>query len=61
MRCDEMRLEFPFINMSILKLLSDRKALLTLMLSLPGESESFCVLLNFENDKSGLAVKMLFR
>ncbi len=47
--------------MSILKLLSERKVLLALMLSLPRESESFYLLLNFENDDSGLSVKMLFR
>ncbi len=48
-------------NKSTLKLLSEMKVLLSLMLSLPRESESFVLLLNFENDDSGLAVKMLFR
>jgi hypothetical protein len=47
--------------MSILKLLSEREALLALKMSLPKESESFYLLLNFENDNSGLRVKMLFR
>ena len=46
--------------MSILKLLSERKVLLALMLSLPRESKSYYLLLNFENDNSGLAVKILF-
>ena len=58
-----MRWEFPFINMRILKLLSlsEREVLLALKMSLPRESESFYLLLNFENDDSKLAVKMLFR
>ncbi len=47
--------------MSILKLLSEREALLALKMSLTKESESFNLLLNFENDNSGLTVKMLFR
>ncbi len=42
-------------------ILSERKALLALMLSLLRESESFHLLLNFNNDDSVLAVKMLFR
>jgi hypothetical protein len=47
--------------MSILKLLSEREAFLALKMSLPKESESFYLLLNFENDNSGLTIKMLFR
>jgi hypothetical protein len=46
--------------MSILKLLSEREGLLALKMSLTKESESFYLLLNFENDNSGLTVKMLF-
>ncbi len=39
----------------------EREVLLALMLSLPTESESLFLLLNFENDYSGLAVKILLR
>jgi hypothetical protein len=46
--------------MSILKLLSERKVLLALKMSLKRESESVYLLLNFENEDSGLAVKILF-
>jgi hypothetical protein len=46
--------------MSILKLLSEREVLLVLKMSLFKESESVYLLLNFENDDSGLAVKILF-
>jgi hypothetical protein len=48
------------MRLSILKLLSEREVLLAMKLSLPRESESFYILLNFENDGIGLAVKMLF-
>jgi hypothetical protein len=43
--------------MSILKLLSEREVLLALKMSLKRESESFYLLLNFENGDSVLAVK----
>jgi|688.fasta_scaffold599986_1 hypothetical protein len=43
--------------MSVLKLLSEREVLLALKMSLPRESESFYLLLTFENDDSGLEVK----
>jgi hypothetical protein len=56
-----MRVFFHKHEHTVLKLLSERKVLFALMLSLPRESESFYLLMNFENDDSGLAVKMLFR
>jgi hypothetical protein len=50
------------MRLSILKLLSEREVLLAKKMSLPRESESFYLLLNFENDGTiGLAVKMVFR
>jgi hypothetical protein len=49
------------MRLSILKLLSEREVLLAMKMSLPRESESFYLLLNFENDGIGLAVKMVFR
>jgi hypothetical protein len=36
-----MKGEFPFVNISILKLLSEREVLLALKMSLPEVSESF--------------------
>jgi hypothetical protein len=39
----------------------EKEVLLAMKMSLPRESESFYLLLNFENDGIGLAVKMLFR
>ncbi len=55
----EMNWELPFINMSILKLLSEREVLLALSLkkSLPRESESFYLYSWILNDDSRLAVK----
>jgi hypothetical protein len=44
-----------------LKLLSEREILLAVKMSLKRKSESVYLLMNFENDGSGLVVKILFR
>jgi hypothetical protein len=53
-----MRMRVSFVTMSTLKLLTEREVILALQMSLQRESESFYLLLNFENDDSGLAVNI---